>query len=68
MILCQFLHQEPVAVSYLLGCVGKGAGAVIDPVFNRSLPANGGGIGHADPPCHRHAFARRSPLGWPGAR
>lgn len=33
MILRQFLHQEPVAVSYLLGCVGKGAGAVIDPVF-----------------------------------
>jgi len=33
MILRQFLHQEPVAVSYLLGCVEKGAGAVIDPVF-----------------------------------
>lgn len=33
MILRQFLHQEPVAVSYLLGCVGKGASAVIDPVF-----------------------------------
>ena len=33
MILRQFLHQEPVAVSYLLGCVGKGAGAIIDPVF-----------------------------------
>ena len=33
MILRQFLHQEPVAVSYLLGCVGMGAGAVVDPVF-----------------------------------
>lgn len=33
MILRQFLHQEPVAVSYLLGCVGKGAAAIIDPVY-----------------------------------
>ena len=32
MILRQFLHKNPVAVSYLLGCVGKGAAAVIDPV------------------------------------
>ncbi len=32
MILRQFLHKHPVAVSYLLGCVGKGAAAVIDPV------------------------------------
>ena len=33
MILRQFLHHEPVAVSYLLGCVGHGAGAVVDPLF-----------------------------------
>jgi len=32
-ILRQFLHREPVAVSYLLGCVGQGAGAVVDPLF-----------------------------------
>jgi glyoxylase-like metal-dependent hydrolase (beta-lactamase superfamily II) len=33
MILRQFLHSDPVAASYLLGCVGKGLGAVVDPVF-----------------------------------
>ncbi len=32
MILRQFLHTEPVAISYLLGCGGKGAAAVIDPL------------------------------------
>jgi hypothetical protein len=33
MILRQFLHRDPVAISYLLGCVGHGAGAVVDPLF-----------------------------------
>lgn len=33
MILRQFLHRDPVAISHLLGCVGHGAGAVIDPLF-----------------------------------
>lgn len=33
MILRQFHHHDPVAVSYLLGCVGHGAGAVVDPLF-----------------------------------
>ena len=33
MILRQFLHHDPVAASYLLGCVGHGAGAVVDPLF-----------------------------------
>jgi hypothetical protein len=32
MILRQFLHTEPVAVSYLFVCGGKSAGAVVDPV------------------------------------
>lgn len=33
MILRQFLHTDPVvAASYIVGCGGKGAGAVIDPV------------------------------------
>ena len=33
MILRQFLHTDPaVAVSYLYGCGGKQAGAVVDPV------------------------------------
>lgn len=32
MILRQFLHTDPVAASYLLGCGGKSAGAVVDPV------------------------------------
>jgi glyoxylase-like metal-dependent hydrolase (beta-lactamase superfamily II) len=32
MILRQFLHAEPVAASYLVGCGGKASGAVIDPV------------------------------------
>lgn len=32
MILRQFLHSEPVAVSYLFGCGGHAAAAVVDPV------------------------------------
>jgi len=32
MILRSFLHPDPVAISYLFGCGGKGAGAVVDPV------------------------------------
>jgi glyoxylase-like metal-dependent hydrolase (beta-lactamase superfamily II) len=32
MILRQFLHKNPVGISYLFGCGGKAAGAVVDPV------------------------------------
>ena len=32
MILRQFLHFDPVAVSYLFGCGGKSVAAVVDPV------------------------------------
>lgn len=32
MILRQFLHASPVAASYLFGCGGRVAGAVVDPV------------------------------------
>ncbi|RXH21159.1 MBL fold metallo-hydrolase [Bradyrhizobium zhanjiangense] len=32
MILRQFLHSDPVGISYLFGCGGKAAGAVVDPV------------------------------------
>lgn len=32
MILRQFLHSDPVAASYVLGCGGKAMGAVVDPV------------------------------------
>src|SRR3990170_616626 len=32
MILRQFLHQNPVGISYLLGCGSQAAGAVVDPV------------------------------------
>lgn len=32
MILRQFLHDEPVGISYLFGCGGKAAGAVVDAV------------------------------------
>jgi len=32
MILRPFLHSDPVAISYLFGCGGKAAAAVIDPV------------------------------------
>ena len=32
MILRQFLHTDPVAISYLFGCGGHSAGAVVDPV------------------------------------
>lgn len=32
MILRQYLHTDPVAASYLFGCGGKRAGAVVDPI------------------------------------
>ncbi len=32
MILRQFLHSEPVAISYLFGCGGRASCAVVDPV------------------------------------
>ena len=32
MILRQFLHADPVAVSYLFGCGGKASAAVVDPL------------------------------------
>jgi MFS family permease len=32
MILRQYLHADPVAASYLLGCGGRAAAAVIDPL------------------------------------
>lgn len=32
MILRQFLHGDPVAISYFFGCGGKAAAAVVDPV------------------------------------
>lgn len=32
MILRQFLHSDPVAASYLFGCGGKSAAAIVDPV------------------------------------
>ena len=32
MILRQFLHEAPVAVSYLVGCGGRGVAAVVDPI------------------------------------
>jgi hydroxyacylglutathione hydrolase len=32
MILRRFLHTDPVAISYLFGCGGKAAGAVVDPL------------------------------------
>ena len=34
MILRQFLHSNPVAISYLFGCGGKAAGAVVDPMHH----------------------------------
>lgn len=33
MILRQYLHADPTAASYLLGCVGRAAGLVVDPLF-----------------------------------
>src|SRR5256885_754237 len=32
MILRQFLHTDPVAISYLFGCGGQATAAVVDPV------------------------------------
>ena len=47
MILRQFLHKDPIAVSYLLGCAGKGAAAIVDPVFPiEPYPMPQGSPGH----------------------
>ena len=37
MILRQFLHSDPVAASYLIGCGGRAAGAVVDPLGDIAL-------------------------------
>jgi len=37
MILRQFLHSSPVAASYLFGCGGRAAAAVVDPVGDIAL-------------------------------
>jgi glyoxylase-like metal-dependent hydrolase (beta-lactamase superfamily II) len=31
MVLRQFLHKNPISISYLFGCAGKASGAVVDP-------------------------------------
>lgn len=36
MILRQFLHKDPIGISYLFGCVGKASGAVVDPIGDTS--------------------------------
>lgn len=37
MILRQFLHTDPVGISYFFGCGGQAAGAVVDPVGDVGL-------------------------------
>jgi hydroxyacylglutathione hydrolase len=32
MIFRQYLHHDPIAISYLLGCAGQAKGAVVDPI------------------------------------
>lgn len=47
MILRQFLHQDPVGLSYLIGCGGRGVAAVVDPagdVGSYPLAAQTGGM------------------------
>jgi hydroxyacylglutathione hydrolase len=59
MIIRQFLHQEPVGVSYLFGCGGRALGAVVDPVgaiepYMHAAEATGMGI-HYVIDTHLHA-------------
>jgi hydroxyacylglutathione hydrolase len=47
MILRQFLHQDPVGASYLIGCGGRGVAAVVDasgPLDPYTLAASAGGM------------------------
>ncbi|WP_114947587.1 MBL fold metallo-hydrolase [Microvirga calopogonii] len=37
MILRQFLHHDPIGISYLFGCGGHGSGAVVDPIGDIEL-------------------------------
>ena len=76
MILRQFPHTDPAALSYLLGCGGKATGAVVDAVgdvepYLRAAEATGLAISyvidthlHADHPSagRRLAFARPKAL------
>jgi len=41
MILRQFLHTDPMAISYLFGCGGKACGAVVDPVADIGVYLDG---------------------------
>jgi glyoxylase-like metal-dependent hydrolase (beta-lactamase superfamily II) len=45
MILRQYLHREPVGISYLVGCGGKGVAAVVDPVGNLEPYTSAAAIG-----------------------
>lgn len=50
MILRNFLHQEPVGISYLIGCGGRGIAAIVDPVGDVGTylqAAEAGGMGIA---------------------
>ncbi len=40
MILRQYLHADPVAISYLFGCAGHAAAAIIDPVGDTAFYLN----------------------------
>jgi glyoxylase-like metal-dependent hydrolase (beta-lactamase superfamily II) len=46
MILRQFLHQMPVAVSYLIGCGGRGVAAVVDPIGDIDIYRNAAEAGN----------------------
>lgn len=34
MILRQFLHNDPIGISYLIACGGQGTGAIVDPIYD----------------------------------
>lgn len=40
MILRQYLHADPVAISYLFGCAGHAAAAIIDPIGDAAFYLN----------------------------
>jgi glyoxylase-like metal-dependent hydrolase (beta-lactamase superfamily II) len=33
-ILRQFLHNDPIGISYLIACGGQGTGAIVDPIYD----------------------------------
>ena len=67
MIFRPFYYFDRGCAAYLFGCGTLSRCAVVDARADDvdTYVTFAAEQGHADHPCHRHACARGSPLGWP---